>query len=88
MAKEHMGSIARTLLASGSGISLGLLVNHFEITPETLQSALGLAEKLISSLQGILSVLGIVIAQGWSLYQKMKKSNEISQLKKEAYYND
>lgn len=88
MAKEKMGSIARTLLAAGSGISLGLLVDHFEITAETLKSGLELAEKLMSSVQGILSLLGIFVAQGWSLYQKIKKETEIESLKKEIQYND
>ncbi len=88
MVKEQMGSIARTLLAAGSGISLGLLVNHFEITAETLHSVLLLAEGLMNSMQGVLSVLGIVTAQGWSLYQKMQENSEIKSLKKEIYYND
>ncbi|MFP4098747.1 MAG: hypothetical protein ACLFU1_08195 [Alphaproteobacteria bacterium] len=88
MAKEEMGSVARTLLAAGSGVSLGLLVDNFDVTPETLGSALMFVEQLIGSLQGFLSVLGIVVAQGWSLYHKMKKSSEISNLRKEVYYND
>ncbi len=88
MSKEQMGSIVRTLLAAGSGISLGLLVDYFETTPESLQFYLELAEKLVGSLQGLLSLLGIVIAQGWSLHQKMQKSIEIKNLKMETYYND
>ena len=88
MAKEKMGSIARTLLAAGSGISLGLLVDHFEITAETLQAGLELAEKLMSSVQGILSLLGIIVAQGWSLHHKIRKEDEIKSLKEEIQYND
>ena len=88
MSKEHVGSVARTLLAAGSGVSLGLLVDYFQISPESLEAWLALAEKLASSLQGVLSVLGIIIAQGWSLHQKMKKSKEINTLKLEKQYND
>lgn len=88
MPKEQMGSVARTLLAAGSGVSLGLLVDHFEVSPESLQSYLMLLEKFSNSLQGVLSLLGIVIAQGWSLHQKMKKRLEINNLKEEVNYND
>ena len=88
MSKEQMGSVARTLLAAGSGISLGLLVDHFEISYESLQSYLELEEKIVSSLHGVLSVLGILIAQGWSLHQKMQKSSKINTIKKEIQYND
>ncbi len=89
MPKEQIGSIVRTLLTAGSGISLGLLVERFDVTPETLQAFLEMIERLIGSMQGLLSLLGIVVAQGWSLYQKMQKSEEIKLLKnEEAHYND
>ena len=88
MAKEEMGSVARTLLATGSGMSLGLLVDHFGVTPETLQSLLELAERLVGTTQGVLSLMGIVIAQGWSLHQKMKKTKEIKLLQEEVHYNE
>jgi hypothetical protein len=88
MFKEQMGSIARTLLTAGSGVSLGLLVESFDISPETLSGILEFLEKMTGSMQGFLSLLGILIAQGWSLHQKMQKSREINKLKVEATYND
>ncbi len=87
MFKEQIGSIARTLLTAGSGVSLGLLVERFEVPPETLQLILELLEKVVGSMQGFLSLLGILIAQGWSLHQKMKKSKEIKGLKVGGQYN-
>lgn len=89
MFKEQIGSIVRTLLTAGSGVSLGVLVERFEISPETLQAILEICEKVMGSMQGFISLLGIVIAQGWSLHQKMQKLKEINNLKVGAqYYND
>jgi|GEM_PF-3333771 len=88
MSKEQIGSIARTLLTAGSGISLGLLVDRFDVTPEALQAILELMERMMGSIQGFLSLLGILVAQGWSLHQKIQKSKEIKNLKKGAQYND
>jgi len=87
MFKEQIGSVVRTLLTAGSGVSLGLLVERFEISPETLQAFLEILEKVAGSMQGFLSLLGILIAQGWSLHQKMQKSKEINNLKVGVKYN-
>ena len=87
MFKEQIGSVVRTLLTAGSGVSLGLLVERFEISPETLQAILEILEKVAGSMQGFLSLLGILIAQGWSLHQKMQKSKEINNLKVGVKYN-
>ncbi len=88
MFKEQLGSVTRTLLTTISGISLGLLVNQFNISSETLQAFLEISEKVMGSMQGLISLLGILIAQGWSLHQKMQKSREIRNLKRGGLYND
>lgn len=84
MAKEYFGSVTRTLIQVGSGLSLGLLVSHFDVTPETLETALHIAEKIVGSLQGIISIAGIIITQGWSLHQKMTQNQEIRNLETQA----
>jgi hypothetical protein len=99
MAKEVMGSVTRTLVSAVAGVGIGLLVDKFQVTPDTVEHLLIILEKIVDSLQGLLSILAIVIVQGWSIHQKMAKNKQLTEitmakndhitaLKKEIKYND
>jgi hypothetical protein len=89
MAKtEVMGSVTRTLVSAVAGIGIGLLVDKFQVTPDTVEHLLVILEKVVDSLQGLLSILAIVVVQGWSIHQKMAKNKQLTELKKEIKYND
>jgi len=88
MANEVMGSVTRTVVSAAAGLFMGLAVEGFEITPDMLETILNALQKIADSLQGLLSLLTIVLVQGWSIYQKMDKNKQLTKLKKEIKYND